>query len=277
VNEQHATQADPEVRTVAVVGAGTMGSGIASVLAAAGYAVRLYDPVEAALERAEARVRKGIPDADLELFTDLAQAVAGCDLIVEAAPEDLAMKRQIFERLDALAPGEAVLATNTSQLSVTAIAAATARPDRVVGMHWFNPPERMQLVEVVHAVMSSAEAIARVRAVAEACGKTVVVVEDRAGFVSTRALAALLVEAMRMHDERVASAEDIDTALHLGLNHPMGPLALADFVGLDVMLAILDSLRTRLGERFRAPEGLRKRVEAGQLGRKNGRGYYRYE
>jgi 3-hydroxybutyryl-CoA dehydrogenase len=263
--------------TVAVIGAGTMGSGIAAVLAASGFSVRLHDPQRAALERAAQRVAKRAPEARLEVSTELAGIAVDADVIVEAAPEDLELKLAIFAQLDRDAPRHAVLATNTSQLSVTALAAATSRPDRVVGMHWFNPPERMRLVELVRAVTSSDAAVATVRSLAERCGKQVVEVADRQGFVTTRALAALLLEAMRMHEEGVASAEHVDLAVHLGLNHPMGPLALADYVGLDVVLAIADSLTDALGERFRAPQGLRKRVEAGHLGRKSGRGYFVYE
>jgi 3-hydroxybutyryl-CoA dehydrogenase len=262
--------------TVVVIGAGTMGSGIAAVVAASGFSVRLHDPQRAALERAAQRVAKRAPQARLEVSTELAGIAVDADVVVEAAPEDLDLKLAIFAQLDRDAPEHAVLATNTSQLSVTALAAATSRPDRVVGMHWFNPPERMQLVELVRAVTSSDVAVATVRSLAERCGKQVVEVADRQGFVTTRALAALLLEAMRMHEEGVASAQDVDLAVHLGLNHPMGPLALADYVGLDVMLAIADSLTEALGERFRAPQGLRKRVEAGHLGRKSGKGYFDY-
>ncbi len=272
-----ATRSDGTIRTIAVIGAGTMGGGIAGVVAAAGYDVRLQDPSSDALERAVARVRRRSPDASVMTTTDADEVALGADLIVEAAPEDLALKRALFERLDRAAPEHAILATNTSQLSVTALAASTRRPDLVVGMHWFNPPEKMRLIELVRALTTSERTVAQVRGVAEACGKQVVEVADRQGFVSTRALAALLLEAMRMLEEGVASAEDVDTAVHLGLNHPMGPLALADYVGLDVMLAIADSLTDALGERFRAPQCLRKRVEAGHLGRKSGRGFHEYE
>jgi 3-hydroxybutyryl-CoA dehydrogenase len=265
------------LRRIAVIGAGAMGSGIAAVVAQAGFQVRIHDTSPEALDRAARRVARRAPDASLERTTDLDQAADGADLVIEAAPEDLALKRTIFTVIDEVAPPHAILATNTSQLSVTALAAATRRPDRVVGMHWFNPPERMRLVEVVRALTSSDATVSTVRAVAESCGKEVVEVADRQGFVTTRALAAALIEAMRMHEEGVASARDIDRAVELGLNHPMGPLALADYVGLDVMLAIADSLAGALGERFLAPQGLRKRVEAGHLGRKTGRGYHRYD
>ena len=271
------TQAPTPPRRVAVVGAGTMGGGIAAVLAQHGFGVRLFDPSHGALQRAEARVRKRAERADLTLSDDLAEVARGCDLVIEAVPEALALKRDVFAVIDREAPAGAVLATNTSQLSVTALAAGTGRPTRVVGMHWFNPPERMRLIEMVRTVMVDQDALDTVRAVALACDKTVVEVADRQGFVTTRALAALLIEAMRMHEEGVAEAGDLDVAVELGLNHPMGPLALADYVGLDVMLAIADALTEQLGERFRAPQGLRKRVEAGRLGRKSGHGYHRYD
>ena len=271
------TSTAPTAGRIAVVGAGTMGGGIASVLAQHGYPLRLYDPSPAALERAAARVRKRAEGADLELGNELEAVAPGCALVIEAVPEDLAVKRRVFEAIDRTAAAGVVLATNTSQLSVTALAAATTRPQAVVGMHWFNPPERMRLVEMVRTVMVAPEALAQVRALAEACGKTVVEVADRQGFVTTRLLAASLIEAMRMHEEGVAEAPELDTAVELGLNHPMGPLALADYVGLDVMLAIAEALTEQLGERFRPPQGLRKRVEAGRLGRKAGHGYHRYD
>lgn len=276
MQEERTSKAPPAGR-IAVVGAGTMGGGIASVLAQHGYPVRLHDPSPAALERAAARVRKRAAAADLELTDELEAVSPGCTLVIEAVPEDLALKQRVFTVIDRTAAAGVVLATNTSQLSVTALAAATTRPQAVVGMHWFNPPERMRLVEMVRTVMVAPTALAQVRALAEACGKTVVEVADRQGFVTTRLLAASLIEAMRMHEEGVAEAPALDTAVELGLNHPMGPLALADYVGLDVMLAIAEALTEQLGERFRPPQGLRKRVEAGRLGRKTGHGYHRYD
>ena len=266
----------PPVRRVAVLGAGTMGGGIAALLAEAGYEVVLTDPAPEAGERALARIAKRAPKASVTFVATPEAAAAEADLVIEAAPERLDVKLDLFRRLDGAAPAHAVLASNTSQLSITALGAATSRPAQVCGMHWFNPPERMHLVENVRGLASSDATMATVRAVAEACGKTVVEVADRQGFVSTRILAANLIEAMRMYEEGVASASDIDAAVKLGLNHPMGPLELADYVGLDVMLAIAESLTDALGERFRPPQGLRKRVDAGFLGRKSGRGYHEY-
>lgn len=265
---------------VAVIGGGTMGAGIASVLLVAGHRVSLYDTREEALGQARTRASKRAHEAvaagRLLTTTDLEVAVTDADFVIEAVPEVLELKREIFGRLDRLAPAHAVLASNTSELSVTAIAGATGRPDKVVGMHWFNPPERMALVEVVRGVHTSDATLAAAHALAAACDKTTVTVKDRQGFVTTRALAALLLEGVRMLEEGVASAEDIDTAVKLGLNHPMGPLELSDYIGLDTMLLIADSMRGAIGERFLAPQTLRKLVEAGHLGRKSGRGFYDY-
>ncbi len=268
--------AAPAVRRVAVVGAGLMGSGIAAVLVASGFEVTVFDTSQGALERARARAAKAAPDraAALRLSTHLEDAVRDADLVIEAVPELIELKREVFARMDAAAKPEAYLTTNTSELSVTAIAAATARPERVVGMHWFNPPERMRLVELVRGVRSAAPALGAAAAVAEACGKTVVTVEDRQGFVTTRVVAAVLLEGARLLEEGVASREDIDTAVRLGLNHPMGPLELADYIGLDTVLLIADAMAEAYGDRFRAPQSLRKLVEAGKLGRKSGGGYY---
>ena len=268
-----------EIKRVSVVGAGTMGGGVAALLLMSGLDVHLFDPSSEALGRAKKRVAKRNDEAALErlsVTSDL-EEVAQADFIVEAVPEKLELKRTLFAQLDEAAPAHTVLATNTSELSVTSIAAATKRPDKVIGMHWFNPPERMSLIEIVRAVQTSDETLALTQALSEKCGKATVVVKDRQGFVTTRALAALLTEAMRMLEEGVASPEDIDTAIKLGLNHPMGPLELADYVGLDTMLFISESMTEGIGERFRPTQGLRKLVEAGRLGRKSGHGFYQYD
>ncbi len=268
------------MQTIAVMGAGTMGGGIAALCLRSGFAVRLYDPDKAALEKAKARAAKrSSAEAvarKLLLTTEVEEAAQGAEFVIEAAPEVLELKRALFSELDRVAPEHAILASNTSELSVTALAAATERPQQVIGMHWFNPPERMQLIEVVQALQTSKETLERTLKLARTCGKTTVVVQDRQGFVTTRTLAVILLEAMRMLEEGIAAPEDIDIAVKLGLNHPMGPLELADYVGLDTMLLIAESMEA-LGARFRAPQTLRKLVEAGRLGRKSGQGFYCYE
>lgn len=267
-------------KKVAVLGAGTMGGGIATSLLVGGHAVGLFDTraeaLSAAAGRAAKRAAEAVAAGKLTTTSDLAEAVAGADFVIEAVPELLELKRDLFATVDALVPDHAVLATNTSELSVTAIAAATRRPASVVGMHWFNPPERMALVEVVRAAQTSEATMAATLALAASCGKETVVVQDRQGFVTTRAVAALLLEGVRMLEEGVAAPADIDKAVKLGLNHPMGPLELSDLIGLDTVLLIADSLKDALGERFLAPQTLRKLVEAGHLGRKSGRGFYEY-
>lgn len=267
--------------TVAVIGGGTMGGGIGALLLEHGYTVRLYDPDGGARDRARARAVKRAGEAAVEARwsagADLAAVAEGIDLAIEAVPERLELKREIFATLGEAAPARAILATNTSELSVTAIAAASERPERVAGMHWFNPPERMELIELVRAVRTSEATLEALEAVSRRCGKTTVTVLDRQGFVTTRAVAALLLEGIRMMEEGVADADDIDTAVRLGLNHPMGPLELADYIGLDTVLLIAESMTDALGERFRAPQTLRKLVEAGRLGRKSGAGFYPYD
>lgn len=267
------------VERVAVIGAGTMGGGIAVLLLQAGLQVDLFDPSGDALEKARARITRRADAAAqtrLQLHLNLNEAVSAADFVIEAVPEKLELKRQIFSELDRLAPAEAILASNTSELSITVLAGATLRPDRVVGMHWFNPPERMRLVEMVRGVHTSESTLSATRSLAENCGKTVVLVNDRQGFVTTRLLAALLIEAIRLHEEGVAGADDLDLAVRLGLNHPMGPLELADYVGLDTVLFIAEGLHAALGERFLPPQSLRRLVDAGLLGRKSGRGFFVY-
>lgn len=269
-----------KLKTIAVIGAGTMGSGIAAICLKHGFHVRVFDPSDSALEATRLRCQKRVDAAmmdRLQVSSSLSETVSGVDFVIEAVPERLELKQQIFRQLDELTAAHCILASNTSELSVTAIASVTRRPEQVIGMHWFNPPERMALIEIVQAVQTAEQTLEITRQLAEQLGKTTVTVKDRQGFVTTRALAALLTEAMRMLEEGVASKEDIDTAIKLGLNHPMGPLELADYVGLDTMLLISESMTEALGERFRAPQTLRKLVEAGHLGRKTGQGFYNYE
>ena len=279
-----------DLHTVAVVGAGTMGHGIAQVAAQAGYAVRLADAVpgaaRAGLERIRANLDGGVRrgkvtaverDATLariEAVTAVDEAARGADLVIEAVPENLDLKRDLFARLGGLAPA-AVLATNTSSLSVAAIASAAPRPERVVGMHFFNPVHLMKLVEVVTHEGTGAAVRDAAVAAARLMGKEPIVVRDTPGFASSRLGVALGLEAIRMVEEGVASPEDIDRAMTLGYNHPMGPLRLTDLVGLDVRLAIARYLHGTLGgQRFAPPALLERMVAEGKLGRKSGRGFY---
>ena len=268
-----------------------MGHGIAQVAAQAGYSVRLSDALAGAAQSGLARVRKNLDgavergkltraerDAALERIAvtdDVLEAARGADLVVEAVPEDLELKRDLFARLDAAVPDAALLATNTSALSVAAIAAATRQPARVLGMHFFNPVHLMKLVEVVTHAGTAPESAAMAAAVVRRLGKEPIVVRDSPGFASSRLGLALGLEAMRMLEEGVASAVDIDRAMTLGYNHPVGPLRLTDLVGLDVRLSIARYLRRTLSdERFAPPPILERLVSEGKLGRKTGQGFF---
>ena len=282
-----------EISTLAVVGAGTMGQGIAHVAALHGRSVRLVDVSEAVLQRAlqtiahnlERQVRKErITAAQKEETlgritpaTDLEAAVADVQLVIEAVPENPDLKAQMFERLDRAAPPEAILASNTSSISITWLGARTQRPARVIGMHFFNPVPVMQLVEIVRGLETSDATYETIYHLAEALGKTPVTVNDAPGFVSNRVLMPMINEAIYCVMEGVATPEDVDRVMKLGMNHPMGPLALADLIGLDVCLGIMEVLHQELGEdKYRPCPLLRKMVAAGRLGRKTGRGFYEY-
>ena len=282
----------PEISTVAVLGAGTMGRGIAHVAALAGYTTHLFDTSGEALRKAEAAVHRNLDKgvqlgkvaaeaaasakSNLHLDEDLAGAVAEAGLVIEAVPEDIGLKVRIFQEVVRHCPEEALLATNTSALSVTEMAAGSGRPDRFGGMHFFNPVHVMKLIELVRGLETSEETLAAMRRVGERMGKEVVLVNEAPGFVTSRINALIGNEAFRMLQEGVASAEDIDKALKLGLNHPMGPFEMVDLVGLDVRLAILEFLHRTLGEAFRPNQILVQHVRAGRLGRKVGRGVYTY-
>ena len=276
-----------------VIGAGTMGNGIAHVFAQAGHAVTLVDldpsRLDAALQTIEKNLGRQVKkerisaqdQADtlgrIATATDTAAGVAEADLVVEAATEDAALKARIFQAIDDAAPPHAVLATNTSSISITQIAGATGRPDKVIGMHFFNPVPVMKLVEVVRGLATSDATFETVRQLAEDLGKTPVEVQDAAGFVSNRVLMPMINEAVFCVHEGVATPEAVDQVMTLGMAHPMGPLALADFIGLDVCLSILEVLHRELGEdKYRPCPLLRKTVAAGRLGRKSGRGFYDY-
>jgi 3-hydroxybutyryl-CoA dehydrogenase len=281
------------IERVAVIGAGTMGHGIAQVCALAGWQVALTDARPEALEPAREKIRATLAGAVQrgKLATDaaeaavarialprsVAEAVQDADLVIEAVVEDLGVKRDIFTMLDAAAPAEATLATNTSSLSVAAIAASVRDPGRVVGMHFFNPVHIMKLVEVVRHAGSDPTHVDRVVAAARAMGKEPILVRDAPGFASSRLGVVLGLEAMRMVEQGVASPQDIDRAMELGYGHPMGPLKVTDLVGLDVRLAIAEYLHGRLGDdQYAPPDILRAKVRAGELGKKTGKGFYEW-
>lgn len=280
-------------KSLAIVGAGTMGQGIAYAAAAAGYSVAITDASSAALSRAmetiSASVRGGLERGKLTqeehddvleriaAHASLDDAVGDASIVIEAVPEILAVKRAVFAKLESCAGEATMLGTNTSSLSVSEIASGLSRPERVVGLHFFNPVHAMKLVEVVRGKETSAPTVARAKSFAAALGKTSIVVEDTPGFATSRLGVVLGLEAMRMLEQGVASAEDIDTAMRLGYNHPVGPLRLSDIVGLDVRLAIADHLHATLGgDTYSAPEVLRRLVSEGKLGRKSGEGFYRW-
>jgi len=278
------------VETIAVIGAGTMGHGIAQVAAVAGYRVRLTDARPAALEAARSRIEAGLDRAVtlgklraeegrrarglIEMPPSVECAVEDAAFCIEAVVEDLDTKRSLFAELESRAPTDAVLASNTSSLPIGSIAAKLQRPQRVIGMHFFNPVPVMKLVEVVVHDGTDDNCRDRTLTLARAFGKEPIVVRDSPGFASSRLGIALGLEAMRMLEAGVATAADIDKAMELGYRHPMGPLRLTDLVGLDVRLAIAEHLERELGERFQPPRILRKKVEAGELGKKTGRGFY---
>lgn len=277
---------------VAVIGAGTMGHGIAQVVATHGFEVRLHDQSSEALERGMAGIglmldkalARGVVTPDqkeetllrIHVVDELKKAVDGCRFVIEAVPEDTSIKRAVFEELDHHAPSNTILATNTSALSITLIASWTQRRDRVIGLHFFNPPDRMPLVEVVKGLTTDDKTIERAQRFCGQLGKETIVVADRPGFATSRLSAMIGNEAWYMFMEGVASPSDIDRAVKLALGFPMGPFELGDLVGLDVRLSVLRYLHQTLGERFRPCPLLVEYVEAGYLGRKTGRGMFEY-
>lgn len=282
-----------EVKTIFVIGAGQMGSGIAHVFAVGGYNVYLHDLKEEFVDRGMANIRKNLGrlvekgkmeqsamDAalnNIQSSTDI-QNAKNADLIIEAAIENMDIKSRIFKELDGIIKEGTIVATNTSSLPITEIAAVMSHPENFIGMHFFNPVPVMKLVEVIKGLATSAEVFQTVKALAENIGKVPVEVEDFPGFVGNRILLPMINEAVYTLHEGVASIEDIDAVMRLGMNHPMGPLQLADFIGLDTCLSIMETLHEGLGDsKYRPCPLLRKYVKAGWLGKKTGRGFYTYD
>lgn len=280
------------IKTIGVIGAGTMGSGIAQAFSAKGFSVILQDVSNAALEKGVATIsnsldrliKKGVATADEKVQTlkhissttnvaDLAKA----DLVIEAATENESVKIKILQGVEAVLRPETIIATNTSSLSITKLAAATKRPDKMVGMHFFNPVPMMALVEIIRGLQTSESTVDAVTELAKALGKTPIGVKNSAGFVVNRILCPMINEAIFVYSEGLASAAEIDEGMKLGCNHPIGPLALADLIGLDVLLAVMDVLyRAFEDPKYRAAPLLKEMVDAGYLGRKSGRGFYTY-
>ena len=281
-----------EVKTVAVIGAGIMGRGIAHVAALGGYRTILEDILPASLRKAESEIRINLDkavelgkvaksDADqafarLEYASTVEEAAREADLVIEAVPEEMESKIEIFTLLDKICRPHTILASNTSSLSITEIASVTYRPRKCLGMHFFNPVHKMKLLEVVRALETDADAIAAATQVGKRMGKEVIVIKESPGFITSRINAMIGNEAFYMLQEGVASAQEIDTALKLGFNHPMGPFEMVDLVGLDTRLHILEYLHKTLGEKFRPAPLMVQYVKAGRLGRKVGRGVYDY-
>ncbi len=281
-----------EIRTIAVLGAGTMGHGVAHAAAASGFQTRLYDVSDTSLTKARTQIdgilRKAVElgklqttDADaamarLSTSSNIAQVLGDADLVIETVPERIDIKVKLFSDIQQYAPASAIVGSNTSALSITEMASTLTDPSRVAGMHFFNPVHKMKLIEIVRALESSERALETIEAVSKRMGKETVLVREAPGFITSRVNASIGNEAFYMLMEGVASARDIDKALKLGLNHPMGPFELVDLVGLDTRLSILEYLHRSMGEKYRPCPLLAQYVKAGRLGKKVGKGVYEY-
>lgn len=281
------------IKNIAVIGAGLMGAGIAQVAAQAGFEVTVRDVSDEVLDGARAKIEKKLNRAvskgrleqeevktileRMRFTKDLSEALMDAQYVIEAVPENLELKRQIFTEIDRLAPDGAVLATNTSELSIASIAGVTNRPDRVIGTHWFFPPQIMKLIEVVIADETSLETLETTLEFCADLGKETVVCKDAQGFITSRAISAMIAECLRIHEEGLASIEDIDKAMRLGFNHPIGPFQLIDMSGVDVVFHALEGLTREYGERFKPSGKMGELVEQRKLGQKTGEGFYRHQ
>lgn len=282
-----------KIKNVTVIGAGLMGTGIAQVAAQAGFEVTVRDVSDEMLDGARGKIEKNLDRAvskgrleeaevqtilgRLRFTTDLSEALMDAQYVIEAVPENLELKRQIFAEIDRLAPEGAILATNTSELSIASIAGVTNRPDRVIGTHWFFPPQIMKLIEVVTADETSPETLETTLEFCAALGKETVVCKDAQGFITSRAISAMIAECLRIHEEGLASIEDIDKAMRLGFNHPIGPFQLIDMSGVDVVFHALEGLTREYGERFKPSGKMGELVAQKNLGQKTGEGFYRHQ
>jgi 3-hydroxybutyryl-CoA dehydrogenase len=281
-----------KIKNVAVVGSGLMGTGIALTAAQSGFEVAVRDIDDGVLDKGRTRIEKMLSSAvkkgrlneekarnvsgRLRFTTDLSRALQDAQYVIEAVPENLELKRKVFYELERFASNDAILASNTSELSIASIASVVKRPDRVIGTHWFFPPQIMKLIEVVTASETSAETLETTLSFCADLGKETVVCKDAQGFITSRAISALIAECLRIHDEGIASIEDIDKAMRLGFNHPIGPFQLIDMSGVDVVFHALKGLTKEYGERFRPARKMAELVEQKNLGQKTGKGFYPY-